>query len=129
MIGVAIAAKGADRIMAITDGTAASGLEEGGVASLGGRRICARNGAAYLDDGTLAGSVATMDRVFRFLVQQVGLSPSDASQLCSTTPAAAMRLHDRGAIVKGAVADLVVLDRKLFVQQTYVAGQLVYSAI
>jgi N-acetylglucosamine-6-phosphate deacetylase len=129
MIRVAIAAKGADRIMAITDGTAASGLEEGGVASLGGRRICARNGAAYLDDGTLAGSVATMDRVFRFLVQQVGLSPSDASQLCSTTPAAAMRLHDRGAIVKGAVADLVVLDRKLFVQQTYVAGQLVYSAI
>ena len=30
--------------------------------------------AAYLADGTLAGSVATMDRVFRFLVNQVGLS-------------------------------------------------------
>jgi N-acetylglucosamine-6-phosphate deacetylase len=46
MIRVALAAKGADRIMAITDGTAASGLGEGGVASLGGRRICARDGAA-----------------------------------------------------------------------------------
>ena len=42
MIQVAIAAKGPDRIMAITDGTAASGLGEGGVASLGGRRICVR---------------------------------------------------------------------------------------
>ena len=129
MIRVAIAAKGTDRIMAITDGTAASGLAEGGVASLGGRRICARDGAAYLDDGTLAGSVATMDRVFRFLVQQVGLSLSEASQLCSTTPAAAMGLADRGAIVKGAVADLVVVDRELAVKQTYVGGQLVYSAI
>jgi N-acetylglucosamine-6-phosphate deacetylase len=129
MIRVAIAAKGTDRIMAITDGTAASGLAEGGVASLGGRRICARDGAAWLDDGTLAGSVATMDRVFRFLVQHVGLSPSEASRLCSTTPAAALGLQDRGAIVKGAVADLVVLDRELAVKQTYVAGQLTYSAI
>ena len=79
MIQVAIAAKGADRIMAITDGTAASGLGEGGVASLGGRRICVRDGAAYLDDGTMAGSVATMDLVFRFLVHHVGLSLSAAS--------------------------------------------------
>jgi N-acetylglucosamine-6-phosphate deacetylase len=129
MIRVALAAKGIDRIMAITDGTAASGLSEGGVASLGGRRICVRNGAAYLDDGTLAGSAATMDRVFRFLVQQVRLSPSDASRICSTTPAAAMGLHGRGAIEKGAVADLVVLNRELTVTQTYVGGQLIYSTI
>ena len=129
MIRVALAAKGTDRIMAITDGTAASGLAEGAVASLGGRRICVRNGAAYLDDGTLAGSATTMDRVFRFLVRNVGLSPVEASQLCSATPAAALGLGDRGAIVKGAVADLVVLDRELAVKQTYVAGQLAYSAI
>ena len=129
MIQVAIAAKGMDRIMAITDGTAASGLGEGGVASLGGRRICVRDGAAYLDDGTLAGSAATMDLVFRFLVHHVGLSLSGASRLCSTTPAAALALQDRGAIVQGGVADLVVLDRNLAVRQTYVAGRLAYSAI
>lgn len=129
MIRLAIAAKGADRIMAITDGTAASGLAEGGVASLGGRRICVRNGAAYLDDGTLAGSAATMDRVFSFLVHRLGLSPSEASRLCSTTPAAALALRDGGAIVKGARADLVVLDKALTVKQTYVAGRVVYSAI
>jgi N-acetylglucosamine-6-phosphate deacetylase len=129
MIRIAIAVKGLDRIMAITDGTAASGLAEGGVASLGGRRICVRDGAACLDDGTLAGSVATMDGVFRFLVRQLGLLPSEASRLCSTTPAAALGLSDRGAIAKGAVADLVVLDRELAVKQTYVAGRLVFSAI
>jgi len=129
MIRIALAAKGADRIMAITDGTAASGLAEGGVASLGGRRICVRDGAAWLDDGTLAGSAATMDRVFGFLVNRVGLSLSAASRLCSTTPAAALALHDRGVIARGAVADLVVLDRELAVKQTYVAGRQAYSAI
>jgi N-acetylglucosamine-6-phosphate deacetylase len=129
MIRIAMAAKGVDRIMAITDGTAASGLAEGGVASLGGRRICVRDGAAWLDDGTLAGSAATMDRVFRFLVNRVGLSLSEASRLCSTTPAAALGLHDRGVIAMGAVADLVVLDRELAVKQTYVAGRQAYSAI
>jgi N-acetylglucosamine-6-phosphate deacetylase len=129
MIQIAIAAKGPDRIMAITDGTAASGLGEGGVASLGGRRICVRHGAAYLDDGTMAGSVATMDLVFRFLVHHVGLSLSAASRLCSTTPAAALALHDRGAIVTGGVADLVVLDRELAVRQTYVGGRLVHSTL
>ena len=69
--------------------------------------------AAYLEDGTLAGSVATMDRVFRFLVNDVGLSLNDAAQLCATTPAAELGLEDTGTITKGAIADLVVLDRDL----------------
>ncbi len=96
MIQLAIAAKGLDRIMAITDGTAAAGLPDGSFASLGQRRICVREGAAYLDDGTLAGSVATMDLVFWFLVKQVGLSLSDASRLCSTTPASELGFPDCG---------------------------------
>ena len=134
MIHLAITAKGADRMMAITDGTAAAGLPEGSVASLGGRRICVRDGAAYLNDrprggkaGTLAGSVATMDLVFWFLVKQVGLSLSDASRLCSTTPATELGLHECGLIARGMLADLVVLDKHLAVKQTYVAGRLAFS--
>jgi len=129
MIQLAIAAKGAGRVMAITDGTAASGLPDGSVASLGHRRICVRDGAAYLDDGTLAGGVATMDLVFWFLVKQVGLSLSDASRLCSTTPAGQMNLRDCGSIARGALADVVVLDRNLTVRQTYIAGQLAFTAL
>jgi N-acetylglucosamine-6-phosphate deacetylase len=129
MIQLAIAAKGTDRIMAITDGTAAAGLPDGSVASLGQQRICVRGGAAYLDDGTLAGSVATMDLVFWFLVKQVGLSLSDAARLCSTTPAIELGLHDCGVIARDGLADLVVLDRDLTVKQTYVCGQLVFTSL
>ena len=95
--------------------------------SLGGREIHVRNAAAYLQDGTLAGSVTTMDRVFKFLVHDVGLTLPDAAQLCSATPASELELTDSGTITKGAIADLVVLDQHLDVAQTYVGGRLVYG--
>lgn len=129
MIRLAIGAKRCERVMAITDGTAAAGLPDGSVASLGGRRITVRDSAAYLDDGTLAGSVATMDRVFEFLVTQVKLPLNDAALLCATTPATELGLRDLGAIRKNAIADLVVLDREFNVKQTYIAGQLIHSTL
>ena len=128
MVRTSIALKGASRVMAITDAVAAAGLASGSKAQLGGREIHVRNSAAYLADGTLAGSVSTMDRVFRFLVRDVGLSLSDAAQLCSATPASELKLKDLGTIARGAIADLVVLDRDFNVKQTYVAGRLVFSS-
>ena len=127
VVRMAVSTKGRARMMAITDGVAVAGMPEGSTALLGGRQIRVNKSAAYLEDGTLAGSVATMDRVFRFLVRDVGLSLVDAAHLCSTTPAAELNLTDLGTITKGAIADLVVLDRDFHVKQTYVAGRLVYS--
>lgn len=128
MVRMAIAAKGPRRVMAITDGVSAAGLPDGATASLGGRTIRVMKSAAYLEDGTRAGSVATMDRVFRFLVNDAGLSLSDAARLCSSTPASELALADTGTIAKGAIADLVVMDRNLNVTQTYVGGRLAYKA-
>ena len=125
MVRMAVHAKGADRVMAITDGVAIAGLPEGSAASLGGRRIRARQGAAYLDDGTLAGSATTMDRVFRFLVRDAGLSLHEAVQLTATTPAVELGLRDMGLIRKGAIADLVVLDADLNIAAAYVRGETV----
>ncbi len=122
MSRMAIAAKGTRRMMAITDGTAASGLPIGNAARLGGRRIRAGDRAAFLDDGTLAGSTLTMDRAFRNIVVLFGLSVTDAAVLCATTPAAAMGLTGRGTIAPGASADLVVLDRSFRVRSTFVDG-------
>jgi N-acetylglucosamine-6-phosphate deacetylase len=129
MIRLAIGTKHAQRVLAISDGTAAAGLQAGAVALLGGRRITVRNSAAYLDDGTLAGSVVTMDRAFKFLVTEVKLSLTVAAQLCAKTPAVELGLAGFGAIAKDAVADLVVLDRQLNVKQTYIGGMLVYSTL
>lgn len=126
VLQVAIAAKHPDRVMAITDATAGAGLSIGARAVLGGRAITVRESAAYLDDGTLAGSVLTMDRAFGLLVGRVGLSLPDAALACSTTPARELGLRGLGVIAPGSLADLTVLDRNLTVAQTYVGGQLVY---
>jgi len=113
--------------MAITDGTAGSGLAPGSQAVIGGRRISVRD-AAYLDDGTIAGSVLTMDRAFGKLATETGLSLSDAATVCATTPARALGLQGLGVISPGAIADLVVLDRDLRVVQTWIAGTLAWES-
>ena len=126
MMRATIAAKRPERIMAITDGTAGSGLPPGTKTHIGGRPITIRD-AAYLDDGTLAGSSLTMDRAFAKLTSEIGLSLSDAAIVCATTPARALNLQGFGVIATGAIADLVVLDRDLRVVQTWVAGVLAYE--
>ena len=123
---MAIAAKHPSRVMAITDGTAGSGLPRGATSVIGGRRITIGD-AAYLDDGTLAGSVLTMAQAFARLVTAMGLSLVDAAIVCSTTPARELHLHGLGAIAPGATADLTVLDRDLRVVRTYIGGRLVWD--
>ena len=73
--------------MAITDGTAGSGLNVGRTRVLGGRRIHVTDHAAVLDEGTLAGRTLTMDRAFKTIVTVFGFTVGEAATLCSTTPA------------------------------------------
>jgi N-acetylglucosamine-6-phosphate deacetylase len=127
LVRTAVAAKRPSRIMAITDGTAGAGLAAGSRATLGDQTITVRDSAAYLADGTLAGSVLTMDRAFEMLVARVGFSPVEAATMCATTPARELGLVGHGMIARDAVADLAVLDANFSVVQTYVSGQLVYA--
>jgi N-acetylglucosamine-6-phosphate deacetylase len=127
VVRATIAAKRPSRVLAITDGTAASGLPPGARAMLGGQPIVAGGSTAVLDDGTMAGSVLTMDRVFQVLVGRVGLSLVDAVTVSSTTPARELGLVGHGVLASDAVADLVVLDANFTVVQTYVAGQLAFT--
>jgi N-acetylglucosamine-6-phosphate deacetylase len=126
MVRVALAAKQTSRIMAITDGTAGSGLARGTRSTIGGHPITVGD-VATLDDGTIAGSVLTMDRAFAKLVTAMGLSLVDAVTVCATTPARALHLRGLGVIAKGATGDLVVLDRDLTVVHTFIGGVLTWS--
>jgi N-acetylglucosamine-6-phosphate deacetylase len=123
---VAIAAKGPHRVMAISDGTAGSGLPRGARATLGGYPITVAD-TALLDDGTIAGSVLTMDRAFAALASTVGVSLVDAAAMCATTPARELGLQGLGVIAPGSKADLAVLDASFRVRQTWLGGVMVFS--
>lgn len=97
------------------------------MARLGGQRITAGEQTALLPDGTIAGSILTMDRAFQTLIGRVGLGLVDAATICATTPARELGLIGHGVLAPEAAADLVVLDANFSVVQTYVAGQLVYA--
>jgi len=123
-----IAAKRPTGVLAITDGTALAQRPVGARARLGAQTIVAGESAAYLEDGTLAGSTATMDAVFRVLVERVRLSLVDAATVCATTPARAISAAKQGAIEPGAVADLTILGPDLRVAATIIGGRVASAA-
>lgn len=124
---LAIQAKTASRIMAITDGTAGSGLPRGATARLGGQDITVED-VARLADGTMAGSVLTMDRAFAALVGRAGAGLVEAARMCATTPASELGLAGHGVLAPGSVADFAVLDASLAVRQTWIGGAPAWTA-
>ena len=125
MVRLALSAKQPSNVMAITDATAGAGLARDARTTIGGRPISVGD-VAVLEDGTIAGSVLTMDGAFARLVTMMGVGLVDAATICSTTPARALGLQGLGVVTPGAIADLAVLDRNLNVTRTFIAGNQVF---
>jgi N-acetylglucosamine-6-phosphate deacetylase len=109
---------GPDRVSLVTDAMAATGMADG-VYRLGPLAVDVVEGVARVSGtDTIAGSTATMDRVFRFAVTHSRLARDDALLLAvrqaSLNPARALGLPCDG-LAPGAAADLVVLDSELAV--------------
>jgi N-acetylglucosamine-6-phosphate deacetylase len=128
LVRAAVRAKGVHGVLAITDATAGAGLPVGAMSLLGDQPIRVTAEGAVLDDGTLAGSVLTMDAAFRTLTGAFGLSIVEAARLCASTPALALGRPDLGRLETGLAADLVVLDGRFRVRQTWVDGALAWNS-
>jgi N-acetylglucosamine-6-phosphate deacetylase len=122
---IAHRAKGTEGLVLVTDAMQAAGMP-GGTYALSGRRVNVADGAARLDDGTLAGATATMDEVIRRAQGFLGLSLEETIRMATRTPAQALGLDRVGQIAPGAEADLVVLGADGVVEETLVAGEPVY---
>jgi N-acetylglucosamine-6-phosphate deacetylase len=110
-----------DHLFFITDAIRATGLPEGKT-ELGGQEVVVKGGKAVLADGTLAGSVLTLDKALRNALE-LGLSLEQTSRLLSAVPANYLGLEDRGRLEAGCRADVVVLDKEMSAQAVYVAGR------
>jgi N-acetylglucosamine-6-phosphate deacetylase len=121
-------AKGASRVILATDATSATGMPDGQY-SLGGSSVQVTGGVSRDAEGRLAGSTLTQDRALQNLMQWTGMTLSDAILSLTSNPAEALNLPERGKLIPGAAADIVVLDKYLEVSRTFVSGALVFHRV
>lgn len=116
--------KGVERTCLITDALACAASESQEAFD---PRVIIEDGVCKLaDHSALAGSIATMDRLIRTMVQKADIPLADAVRMASETPAKIMGVYDRkGSLQKGKDADIVVLDDNLKVRAVWSMGKLV----
>lgn len=119
--------KGVERTCLVTDALSFAANEGRPVPD---SRIIIEDGVAKLaDHSSLAGSIATMDKLVRTMAQKTDIPLADAVRMASETPARLMGVDDRkGTLQRGKDADIVVLDRNLAVRAVYSMGKLVPEA-
>jgi N-acetylglucosamine-6-phosphate deacetylase len=115
-----------ERFCVVTDAIEAAGLGDGSY-RLGELPVDVNGGEVRLPDGTLAGSVLSMDGAVRNLVA-AGATLPGAVHAAATAPARLLGRDDLGALAVGSPAHLAVLDDRLEVVRTLVAGQQRFSA-
>jgi N-acetylglucosamine-6-phosphate deacetylase len=122
-------AKRPEHVILITDAIRGTGMPEGDY-PLDNRMIQIRDGSARLPDGTLAGSVLTMERALQNILNATGLTLGQAWPMTSLNAAQAIRFSARkGSLEVGKDADLAVLDANFKVCLTVAEGKIVYQSV
>lgn len=116
-----------DRLVLISDSVLA-GLGVQGEFMFDGRKVTMDETSVRLPGGRLAGSILTLDRAVRNVVNIGGLDLASAFRAAGQNPARSIGVTDRGIIQPRAVADIVILTPDLHVSSTICEGSVVYSA-
>jgi N-acetylglucosamine-6-phosphate deacetylase len=118
---------GADRTIVITDAQAGAG-KEGATFEFAGQPAHVERGAARLADGTITGSVLTMDQALRNTLRMMPVSLSEAVGMLTLNPARSIHVDDRkGRLCPSYDADLLLFSPDLTLQATFCRGQLAYA--
>jgi N-acetylglucosamine-6-phosphate deacetylase len=121
---------GPDRTALVTDSMRGAGMPDGESiigSREGGLRVILEDGVAKLPDRTaFAGSVATMDRLVKNMVNLAKATLTDAVKMATETPARIVGLTDRGTLDEGKRADIVLFNDEFCVSRTIVGGRTVY---
>lgn len=123
---ILIRTKGLDRIVLISDSSPFGGMPEGEY-EWEYKPLIVKNGICKLANGTIAGAHALIDSGVRNLVKRVGLPLEKALVTATMTPAISVGLKDKGRLVPGFDADIVILNNDLNPIQTIIGGEVLWS--
>lgn len=124
MVRLAFDRLGPDRVYLVTDAMSAAGMGSGEF-ELAGRKVTVQEGTPRLDDGTLAGSVLTMDEAVRNVMSFTGCTLPEAVRMASVTPSTLLGAERKGRLARGFDADVVALSASLEVEAAWAGGELV----
>ncbi len=118
---ILLQAKGAARVILISDGLSATGMPDGKY-MLGKFEVTVSGGVCRNSEGKLAGSTLTLDRALRNVVA-LGIPFQDAVRMLTANPAKLLGIEfKKGALRTGADADIVLLDENLQVTNVWTRG-------
>jgi N-acetylglucosamine-6-phosphate deacetylase len=130
ILALALRAKGTGQVALVSDAVGPAGLPPGEYEWLN-KRVHSDGRTVRLPDGTLAGSLGTLDRALQTITAPLptgaGLALAAAAQTLATTPARILGLATKGSLAPGYDADLVAIDDERGVRATWVGGRLVHE--
>jgi len=116
-----------DKIVLITDSMRA-GCMKCGIYELGGQKVIVENGAARLENGTLAGSVLTLNMAVKNMLHHSNLEIYEAVAMASSVPAKVIHMeYKKGSLEVGFDADIVIFDDDIDVFLTIVEGKIMFQ--
>ncbi|MFN1844202.1 N-acetylglucosamine-6-phosphate deacetylase [Clostridioides difficile] len=120
-------AKSSNNIALITDCMRAGAMEDGKY-TLGKFNVNVKNSVARLNSGSLAGSVLTMDKAVRNIVDWNISTLEDAIKMATYVPALSCNIDNVcGSIYQGMEADFIVTDKDFNIYETYISGICMYK--
>ena len=125
-IRLLINCKGVDRVYAVSDHFAYSGLPDGRHV-LDGTVFIARDGLAFMENGTIFGGNYMLSDEMRLCFEKCGLSREETFSIFTESPAKCLNITDRGRIEVGRRSDFVIMDPDFHVLKTIINGEVVYS--
>lgn len=120
--------KSRNNIALITDCMRAGAMDDGQY-TLGKFNVNVKNGVARLSNGSLAGSVLTMDNAVKNIVNWNISTLEDAIKMATYIPALSCNIDNIcGSICQGMDADFIVIDNDFNIHETYINGICKYRA-
>ena len=114
--------KGFEKLILVSDAIRATSMKDGEY-ELGGQLVSVKEGRAELENGSLAGSVLTLNKAIKNFINETKAPLHEVIKSVTISPAKLIGIDkEKGSIEIGKDADIVVFDENIIVKQVFIAG-------
>ncbi|MCY6485742.1 N-acetylglucosamine-6-phosphate deacetylase [Clostridium aestuarii] len=119
--------KGKDRVVLVTDSMRA-GCMKCGEYELGTQKVIVDETSARLEDGTLAGSILTLNIALKNMYEHTNLELHEVVNMASLNGAKELKIdNEKGSFKDGKDADITIFDDEFNIYLTIIEGKTVYN--